>query len=60
MGLGARIIEGLKQAQRGDLARVTIEGKTWARLDRITETIRNHPGLTDDEKRIVIMTINRA
>lgn len=32
-GLGARIIEGLKQAQEGKLGRVTIEGQTWEVVD---------------------------
>lgn len=33
--LGPKIIEGLKQAVAGDLARVTIEGETWARVKDI-------------------------
>ena len=30
---GAKIIEGLKQAIAGDLARVTIAGQVWVRED---------------------------
>ena len=32
---GAKIIKGLKEAIAGDLARVTIEGETWAKVKDI-------------------------
>lgn len=32
---GAKIIDALKEAAAGDIARVTIEGETWARVKDI-------------------------
>jgi hypothetical protein len=29
---GAKIIDGLKEAMAGDIARVTIDGETWAKV----------------------------
>jgi len=36
MRLGQELIESLKEAMAGDFARVTIDGVTWARTDRLT------------------------
>jgi hypothetical protein len=41
--LGTRIIEGLKEAARGNFARVTIEGQTWVRLDRGQVVVAENP-----------------
>lgn len=43
MGAGAKIIEGLKEAVRGDFARVTIEGQTWVRLNGDQVITRRDP-----------------
>jgi hypothetical protein len=39
MGNGEKIIEGLRQAVAGDLARVTIQGQVWVR-DKNSELVR--------------------
>lgn len=44
MSAGSKIIEGLKEAVRGDFARVTIEGQTWVRADRAAPPV----GLTEE------------
>ena len=32
---GAKIIDSIEQAARGDFSRVTVAGQTWVRLDRV-------------------------
>ena len=37
---GQKIIEGLKQALAGDLARVTINGQTWVRVTDLNNDVQ--------------------
>ena len=44
-GTGSKILDGLRDAMAGNFAKVTIEGQTWVRADRVAElehAIENH------------------
>jgi hypothetical protein len=39
---GAKVVEALKEAVSGDLARVTVEGQIWVRKDEIENYERSY------------------
>jgi hypothetical protein len=48
---GAKIIEALKEAIDGNLARVTVEGQTWVRRDEIENYEKSYTSLWGEIER---------
>lgn len=58
-GLGPKIIESLKQAVAGDLARVTIEGEAWAKVKDIHADQQEIMRI-NNEMRVLLLEIREA
>lgn len=39
---GAKIVQGLRDAIKGNLSRVTIEGQTWQRVEKFDDATKKH------------------